>query len=128
MGDISYLAFPCPTLTNPIHSFNMKCMIVFAVLIAAAVAAPQFPLFGGLYGGLHANGYYPFAATRFMAAAPTQLVQTKFVAPTSELLATTRYTGPTTYTLAEAPVSYVTGTKVVETHEPVEQHGYQIVY
>merc|ERR1712137_1454340 len=105
---ISHLIFPCPTLTNPIHSFNMKCMIVFAVLIAAAVAPPQFPLFGGL----HANGYYPFAATRFMAAAPTQLVQTKFV--------------PTTYTLAEAPVSYVTGTKVVETHEPVEQHGYQI--
>merc|ERR1711946_60241 len=120
---ISYLAFSSKTLTSPIHSLNMKCMIVFAVLIAAAVAAPQFPLFGGLYGGLHANGYYPFAATRFMAAAPTKLVP-----PTSQLLATTRYTGPTTYTLAEAPVSYVTGTKVVETHEPVEQHGYQIVY
>lgn len=88
--------------------------MVLVVLVAAVAAAPQFFPYGVSSFGYSALPY-PVAAAPAVtyAAAPAPVAYTA--------------AAPVAYA-APGPITYQTGAKVVNKYEPVEQHGYHIVY
>ena len=106
-----------------------------STLIAAVVAHPQVLNYNGLHAPLaYTTGHAPFAYATHAApltyaaahapltyAAPAPLGYAASPAPFSYAAAPVAYAAP-------APIAYTTGTKLERTYEPVEQHGYQIVY
>ena len=65
--------------------------------------------------------YAAGAAPLTYAAAPAPLSYAASPAPVSSAAAPVAYAAP-------GPIAYATGNKLEPTYEPVEQHGYQIVY
>lgn len=90
--------------------------MVLAVLVAAVAAAPQFLPYAG-YSPLAYSGLPYAAAPAFTYGA----------APVAYTAAAPAVAAPIAYA-APGPITYQTGAKVVAKYEPVEQHGYSIVY
>lgn len=94
--------------------------MVLAVLVAAAVAAPQFGFgYGGLIPGYTAANTFSFGPAPVAYAGPAPVA---YAAPVPAPVA---YAAPVP---VPAPVAYQTGATVVNRYQPVEQHGYQIAY
>merc|ERR1712191_30084 len=125
-----------------------SAMIVLAALMTVAAGEPHHTVLG--YSGAHAYaplgysaaGYHPYngigyagvGALPYAAHHVSPLAYgAAHVAP---LAYSTEHVAPVAYAAAPvayaaapvAPVAYTTGHRVEATYEPVEQHGYQVVY
>merc|ERR1712191_26753 len=118
---------------------NMNsAMIVLAALMAVAAGEPHHTVLG--YSGAHAYaplgysaaGYHPYNGIGYagVGALPYAAHHVSPLAYSADHVAPVTYAAaPVAYAAASvAPVAYTTGHRVEATYEPVEQHGYQVVY
>merc|ERR1712191_15249 len=146
MGSFSSLTVNRHQSSQPINMNS--AMIVLAALMAVAAGEPHHTVLG--YSGAHAYaplgysaaGYHPYngigyagvGALPYAAHHVSPLAYS--AAHVSPLAYSTEHVAPVAYAAApvayaaapDAPVAYTTGHRVEATYEPVEQHGYQVVY
>merc|ERR1712191_24720 len=115
-----------------------SAMIVLAALMTVAAGEPHHTVLG--YSGAHAYaplgysaaGYHPYNGIGYagVGALPYAAHHVSPLAYSTAHVAPVAYAAaPVAYAAAPvAPVAYTTGHRVEATYEPVEQHGYQVVY